>query len=165
MAPCALAALVVLVAVAAGCGDSGPALFDVTAARKGIQAELGTSYPGLVIAPLHCPKKVVDKPAKGFNCTTTIGGAPLPVRVTIGKKHKYSFDTTGMIVTKQQAEQAVGARTTLPPTAVDCGPALVQVLAVGGQISCTATLSDGAKITPVVQVTDAAGHLNVENAA
>jgi hypothetical protein len=159
-----LVSVLVLGAAVAGCGDSSPALFDVAAARRGIGDQLVTSYPGLVIGAVRCPKQVVDKPTRGFNCTTSVGGAPVPVRVTIAKKHKYSFDTTGLIVTKQQAEQAVAARTTLPPTAVDCGPSPVQVLAVGGTIACMATLSDGSKVAPVVRVVDEAGHLSIENA-
>jgi hypothetical protein len=148
---------------AAACGSSGPELFDVAGARRGILAQLQQTYPSAGVSAVKCPKRVVLKVGRSFDCRASVATTVLPVRVQIGKQRRYTVTPLGILVTKQLAEQAVAARASLPATSVDCGPDPVRVLDVGGTIPCTTTLSDGSKLNAVVRV-DAASHLLVESA-
>jgi uncharacterized protein DUF4333 len=152
----------VVALAAAACGATGPDLFDVAGARRGILSELQRTYPAGTVTTVKCPKRVVLKVGRIFKCRATIGTAFLPVKVQIGTRSRYTVEPLGIVVTKQVAEQAVAARATLPATSVDCGVDPVHVVDVGGTIACSATLADGSKVNAIVRVADAAGHLNLE---
>jgi hypothetical protein len=161
-----LAPASVVLLVASACGDDkkSAALFNVSAARQGVEAELRRAYPTLTIESVRCAKRVVARPGRTFPCSAVVAGAQVDVQVEIGTRREYTIRTSGVVVTKAVAEQAASARATLPVTLADCGPGPAYVLAPGASVPCTVTLSDGSKHSVVVRAADATGRLLVEAA-
>ncbi|MFN2503417.1 MAG: DUF4333 domain-containing protein [Acidimicrobiales bacterium] len=153
----ALAALLTLGACGDGSSSAGPRV-DTEEVEGILLQRQKERYPSLKFGQATCPNGILARSGETFECSVTVEGQPARFRVTIaevvGERARYEFRPVRAVVDvltvtvflKSRLEEAWRMAT------VDCGPAKVRVLDVGGVIECTA--SNGTAIRHIQAVVE-----------
>jgi hypothetical protein len=129
--------------------------------REEIARQVAATYPGFVFGNVACPDGVTRKQGARFVCTVQLPGTFLRIDATqTDGRGTVSFETTQAVLTKESLEQFVAANASLAAT-VSCGNAAWVVVRPGQQLSCHATLADGAARDVQLTVRDAAGNVTI----
>ena len=155
--PRVAALVVVLLAVASGCGDDQDVVGE---AETGIAAMLADRLDTPVSSiAVTCPEDLVLEPGRSFSCGVRVDtGAPATADVQI----ELAVADDGTIGLQRAVIPADAARDYLAqelaptaegPVAVDCGPDRLLVRSVGESFECIATrAADGVQFRVIVDV-------------
>lgn len=141
--------------------DVGPShTLNPKSVQTQIQKQLSSRYPVSRVR-VSCPGKIPDQVGFKFNCSAAFDEGTVGLHgVVTSSKGSYSIQPDEAIVSTAQAantlESDIGANVHAP-TKVDCGPAKVHVLPVGGRFSCQASVSGQGTRSVTVTVEDVDG--------
>lgn len=134
-----------------------------------VSRHLREQDPDLPVNSVTCPDGV--KPAQGatFECTAHIGGAQLPIKVTITQVDlgagdvKYTMEPAKALLDVEKAVKLIKARLRdqAPDVTVDCGTGRVRVVAVGDAMECTVS-AGGERLVVRAVVEDVDGSVHLE---
>lgn len=156
---------VLISAVLASCAvvscDVGPShSLNSKSVQDQILQQLSSRYP--TAGHVVCPGSIPDQVGHRFTCTVAFDGGTVRLHGEVtSSKGSYSIQPDEAIISTAQAASTLEsdiAASTHSQVTVDCGPRLVEVLPVGGQFSCHASITGEGARQVTVTVVDLNGH-------